>query len=185
MHAQIDIFMGLGAACGHDRSLSAVSSSGEIGDWVGGLRSRPLRFEKLAHEVGDERIEQVAHVAEVMVNRPSRRSRSSAARLSRRLLTWCWRRLRPAAPKQYWQYQTDATPMYVAQGGIVTVLKTRTLSVTATCFQYHGSGRRPGLKIRSSQEGVGSSPTFGSIYLGQIATCRFAPSGNKLGTALR
>ena len=47
------------------------------------------------------------------------------------------------------------------------------------------NGRRAGLKIRSSQEGVGSSPTFGTIYLRQIATCRFALSGNKLGTALR
>ena len=64
-------------------------------------------------------------------------------------------------------------------------LDSQTLSTTATCFQCDGDGRRAGLKIRSSQEGVGSSPTFGTIYLRQIATCRFAPSGNKLGTALR
>ena len=64
-------------------------------------------------------------------------------------------------------------------------LDSQTLSITATCFQCHGYGRRAGLKIRSSQEGVGSSPTFGSIYLRQIATCRFAPRGNELGTALR
>ena len=42
-------------------------------------------------------------------------------------------------------------------------LDSQTLSITATCFQYHGYGRRTGLKIRSSQEGVGSSPTFGTI----------------------
>ncbi len=46
-------------------------------------------------------------------------------------------------------------------------------------------GRRTGLKIRSWQQGVGSSPTFGTIYLWRIAKCRFALSGNKLGTALR
>ena len=40
-------------------------------------------------------------------------------------------------------------------------LDSQTLSTTATCFQCHGDGRRTGLKIRSWQEGVGSSPTFG------------------------
>ena len=53
--------------------------------------------------------------------------------------------------------------MYVGQGSIVTALQSRALSVAATCFQYHGYGRRTGLKIRSSQEGVGSSPTFGTF----------------------
>ena len=48
-------------------------------------------------------------------------------------------------------------------------LDPQTLSINATCFQYHGTGRRPGLKIRSSQEGVGSSPTFGTTGLRQIA----------------
>ncbi len=48
------------------------------------------------------------------------------------------------------------------KGGDVTALNPRTLNVTATCFQYHDYGRRTGLKIRSSQEGVGSSPTFGT-----------------------
>ena len=41
-------------------------------------------------------------------------------------------------------------------------LDSQTLSTTATCFQCDGDGRRAGLKIRSSQEGVGSSPTFGT-----------------------
>ena len=36
----------------------------------------------------------------------------------------------------------------------------------ATCFQYHVYGRTPGLEIRSSQEGVGSSPTFGNRMAG-------------------
>ena len=44
-------------------------------------------------------------------------------------------------------------------------LDSQTLSTTATCFQYDGDGRRTGLKIRSSQEGVGSSPTFGSCAI--------------------
>jgi hypothetical protein len=50
--------------------------------------------------------------------------------------------------------------MYVVHAGIVTGVKSTALSVATTCFQYHGYGRRTGLKIRSSQEGVGSSPTF-------------------------
>ena len=41
-------------------------------------------------------------------------------------------------------------------------LDSQSLSTTATCFQCDGDGRRTGLKIRSSQEGVGSSPTFGT-----------------------
>ncbi len=51
--------------------------------------------------------------------------------------------------EQYWQYQPNATTMYVDQVSIVTVLKSKTLSITATCFQYHDYGRRTGLKIRS------------------------------------
>jgi hypothetical protein len=38
--------------------------------------------------------------------------------------------------------------MYVVHGGIVTGLKPTALSVATTCFQYHGYGRRTGLKIR-------------------------------------
>jgi hypothetical protein len=63
--------------------------------------------------------------------------------------------------QQDWQCQPDATTTYVRQGSILAAVKPRTLDITPTCFQYHGYGRRPGLKIRSSQEGVGSSPTFG------------------------
>jgi hypothetical protein len=43
----------------------------------------------------------------------------------------------------------------------VRALDSQTLSITATCFQRDGDGRRAGLKIRSSQGGVGSNPTFG------------------------
>ena len=64
--------------------------------------------------------------------------------------------------EQDWQYQPNAATMYVRQGSIVTALKSKPLSITATCFQYHEYGRRTGLKIRSPQEGVGSSPTFGT-----------------------
>ena len=49
-----------------------------------------------------------------------------------------------------------------AGSSIVTALQSNPLSITATCFQYHEYGRRPGLKIRSWQQGVGSSPTFGT-----------------------
>jgi hypothetical protein len=77
-----------------------------------------------------------------------------------------WRQDRPLSHlatiwQQDWQYQPNAAVMYVGKGGIVTALKRLALSVAPTCFQYHGIGRRTGLKIRSSQEGVGSSPTFG------------------------
>ena len=63
-------------------------------------------------------------------------------------------------------------------------LDSQTLSTTATCFQCDGDGRRAGLKIRSSQEGVGSSPTFGTIYLRQIATCRFALQWEQIGNSV-
>ena len=53
-------------------------------------------------------------------------------------------------------------------------LDSQTLSTTATCFQCDGDGRRAGLKIRSSQEGVGSSPTFGTQtdFANQLRKCR-------------
>ena len=60
--------------------------------------------------------------------------------------------------EQDWRYQTNATTMSLAQGGIVRALKTRTFNITATSSQYQVDGRKTGLKIRSSQEGVGSSP---------------------------
>ena len=41
-------------------------------------------------------------------------------------------------------------------------LDSQTLSITATCFQYHGTGRGTGLKIRWGNTRVGSSPTFGT-----------------------
>ncbi len=72
--------------------------------------------------------------------------------------------------EQYWRYQPNATTISEEQVSIVTGLKTKTLSIAATCFQYHEYGRRTGLKIRSSQEGVGSSPTFGITGSGRTAT---------------
>jgi hypothetical protein len=81
--------------------------------------------------------------------------------------------------------QPNATTMRTTAGAMVKPCKIPENYVKSMSAQRQTDGRRAGLKIRSSQEGVGSSPTFGSIYLGQIATCRFAPSGNKLGTALR
>ena len=53
-------------------------------------------------------------------------------------------------------------------------LDSQTLSTTATCFQCDGDGRRTGLKIRSSQEGVGSSPNFGVDDSSRIASPRIA-----------
>jgi hypothetical protein len=50
--------------------------------------------------------------------------------------------------------------MYVVHAGIVTGSKSTALSAAPTCFQCHADGRSTGLKIRSSQEGVGSGPNF-------------------------
>jgi hypothetical protein len=58
-------------------------------------------------------------------------------------------------------HQTNATTISEEKASVVTGLKPKPLSIAATCFQYHYYGRRTGLKIRSAQEGVGSSPTFG------------------------
>ncbi len=61
--------------------------------------------------------------------------------------------------EQYWQRQPHAATMRKHQGGVVRALDAQTLSITATCFQYHEYGRRPGLKIRSSQEAGFSNAT--------------------------
>jgi hypothetical protein len=54
----------------------------------------------------------------------------------------------------------------------VRALDSQTLSTTATYSQYHGYGRRAGLKIRSPQGGVGSSPTFGTEFVYTLSTTR-------------
>jgi hypothetical protein len=63
--------------------------------------------------------------------------------------------------EQDWQYQPNAPTKYVRQGSFVTASQSKPSGITATCFQYHGDGRRAGLKIRSWQQGVGSSGTLG------------------------
>jgi hypothetical protein len=59
----------------------------------------------------------------------------------------------------------DVSPMrlqcYRQKRGDVTACQKSILTVSPTCFQRHADGRRAGLKARSSQEGVGSSSTFG------------------------
>ena len=64
--------------------------------------------------------------------------------------------------QQYWPCHPNATTMSKRCSRDVSSLKTRSFYVIPTCCQCHAHGRRAGLKIRSSQEGVGSSPTFGS-----------------------
>jgi hypothetical protein len=51
------------------------------------------------------------------------------------------------------------------------------LSVIATYFRYHGSGRSPGLKIRLSQEGMGSRSTVG--IRSSLASGCYLPSTTK------
>ena len=58
--------------------------------------------------------------------------------------------------------------MCLDQGGIVTALKPKPSRVTATCFQYHVYGRRTGLKIRSGNTRVVSSPTFDTEMTSRI-----------------
>jgi hypothetical protein len=60
--------------------------------------------------------------------------------------------------QQNWRYKPNAALVFVGEGGIVTALNWRVLSVAKTCFQYHEYGRRAGLKIRSSQEGAVQVP---------------------------
>ncbi len=62
--------------------------------------------------------------------------------------------------------------MYVREDSIVTTLRSKPLSIIATCFQYHEYGRSTGLKIRWGNTRVGSSPTFG--------TRRDDPADNRL-----
>ena len=61
--------------------------------------------------------------------------------------------------------QPNATTMRTRAGVIVNPCKIPENYVKSISAQCQTDGRRAGLKIRSSQEGVGSSPTFGSIYL--------------------
>ena len=63
--------------------------------------------------------------------------------------------------------------------------KTPEINVKSTSAQRQADGRRAGLKIRSSQEGAGSSPTFGTLDLRGIARCRTACTGTKLAIASR
>jgi hypothetical protein len=56
--------------------------------------------------------------------------------------------------QQHWRCQPNAAPMALAKSGDVTACHKANLTVSPTCFQRHVDGRRAGLKIRSSQEGV-------------------------------
>jgi len=76
-----------------------------------------------------------------------------------------------ASAETSWQQNGNnigrASPMglqcHWQKSGDITVCHTSNLTVNATCFQCHVHGRRAGLKIRSPQGGVGSSPTFGTF----------------------
>jgi hypothetical protein len=50
--------------------------------------------------------------------------------------------------EQDWQYQPNAATTSEEQASVLTDLKSRTLGITETFFQYHVYGRSPGLKIR-------------------------------------
>ena len=58
--------------------------------------------------------------------------------------------------------QPNATTMRTTAGVIVNLCKIPEIYVNPISAQRQTDGRRAGLKIRSSQEGVGSSPTFGT-----------------------
>ena len=61
--------------------------------------------------------------------------------------------------------------MCVRQGSIVTVLKPKSLSITATCFEYRVYGRGTGLKIRYAVElrGVNFKSPVAVSGRGQLA----------------
>jgi hypothetical protein len=65
--------------------------------------------------------------------------------------------------------QPNAAAMLTSAGVIVNPCKIPENDVNSMSAQCQTDGRRAGLKIRSSQEGVGSSPTFGATGLRQIA----------------
>ena len=58
--------------------------------------------------------------------------------------------------------QPNATTMRTSAGVIVDPCKIPENYANSISAQRQTDGRRAGLKIRSSQEGVGSSPTFGT-----------------------
>jgi hypothetical protein len=58
--------------------------------------------------------------------------------------------------------QPNATTMRTLAGAIVNPCKIPENYAKSISAQRQTDGRRAGLKIRSSQEGVGSSPTFGT-----------------------
>ena len=49
-------------------------------------------------------------------------------------------------------------------GVVVNLCKCPENYANSTSAQHQTNGRRTGLKIRSPQEGVGSSPTFGTFH---------------------
>ncbi len=62
----------------------------------------------------------------------------------------------------YCPCQPNAATMRTTAGAIVNPRKNPEIYVNSVSAQYQTNGRRAGLKIRSSQGDVGSSPTFGS-----------------------
>ena len=76
---------------------------------------------------------------------------------------------------------------------MLTALKARILSITATCFQYHGCGRSPGLEFTasmSSSTSVALGPTdfnvrdtthFGWLRHAAAKSCASAPNASREG----
>ena len=75
--------------------------------------------------------------------------------------------------------------MRMTAGVIVTPCEIPEIYVIPTSSQRQTDGRRAGLKIRRGNTRVGSSPTFGTLDLRLIVTCRTACPGNELVTVLR
>ena len=69
-------------------------------------------------------------------------------------------------------YQPNATTMRTSAGVIVNPCKIPENYVIPVSAQRQTDGRRAGLKIRSSQEGVGSSPTFERAAESRRRRCR-------------
>jgi hypothetical protein len=72
----------------------------------------------------------------------------------------------------YWSCQPNAATMRSTPRVIVDLGKIPEICVIPVLAQSQANGRRAGLKIRSSQRGVGLSPTFGTGFGHLFSTTR-------------
>ena len=129
------------------------------------IRGQGTRMIRRPNYLKDEQFSGLADPKTVLLARQTARCDDKLLPLRKRGL------IRGTNWEQYWQRQPHATTMRKYQSGDVRALDSQTLGTTATCSQCDGYGRRPGLEIRSAQEGVGSV-TFGTGFRDVLSTTR-------------